>query len=110
MDNEEILQKAKAQKAVIGEMEQKNINKSMGIAIIVAGVIAVAGIICEFALGHLSGGMAIACICYGWASCQYFCQYFLAKRPWQVLIGAVLHGLAFVLCLVLYILLAIKVI
>ena len=36
---------------------------------------------------------AIAAICFCWASIFYFCQYFIAKRPWQVLIGAILEAI-----------------
>ena len=110
MEKEKVLEKAKSKKALVGEMEMHKVNKSSWIALIVAGVIAVALIIAEFALGHFSGGFAVAGVCYAWASVQYFCQYFIAKRPWPVLIGAVLHGLAFVACAVFYILFCLKVI
>ncbi len=94
MNREEVLEKAQSKKAVVGEMEQTKMNKGNWIAIIVGGVLAIAFMIVEGLFGHYSSIYAIACICYAWASVFYFCQYFVAKRPWPVLIGAVLHGLA----------------
>lgn len=104
MNKEEILEKAK-KKHPVGEMEEKKISKSIWIALIVAIVLAVAFLITEGYLGHFSAIFAIAAICFTWASIFYFCQYFVAKRPWQVLIGAVLEGLGAITMLVLYILL-----
>lgn len=102
MNKEEILSKAQSKKAVVGELENKKINKSNWIAVIITAVVAIALIITEGALGHYQGLFAISAICYLWASIFYFCQYFVAKRPWPVLIGGVLHGLAFVTMIVLY--------
>lgn len=102
MEKEEILQKAK-KKHPVGEMESHKINKSSWIALIVAGVIAVAMIIVEGALQHVSAIFAIGFICFTWASVFYFCQFFVAKRPWQVLIGAVLHGFGAIAMLTFYI-------
>ena len=110
MEKEEILNKVKEKKAIIGEMEKQKVNKGTWISLIAAGVIAVAFIIVECSLRHWSAAFAIMSICYAWASVQYFCQYFIAKRPWQVLIGAVLDCLAFVASVVLYILTVLKVI
>ncbi|MBQ8909315.1 MAG: hypothetical protein IJY90_03420 [Clostridia bacterium] len=93
MDKQEILKKAQSKKAVVGEMEQRKIDKSNWIAVIVAGIFAVAFIIVFGALGLRECIWAIAAICFIWASVFYFCQYFLAKRPAGVLIGAVLEGL-----------------
>ena len=104
MEREEILEKASKKKALVGEMEKTKTNSGNWIALLCAGVVAVALIIAEGALGHFTALYAIACVCYTWASVFYICQYFVAKRPWQVLIGAVLHGLAAVAMLVLYIL------
>ena len=104
MEKEEILKKVKKEKpAVVGEMENQKISKGNWIALIIAGVVAVAFMIVEGALGHYSSIFALSAVCYAWASVLYFCQYFMAKRPWQVLIGAVLHGLAFITMVVLYI-------
>ncbi len=94
MDREEILEKVGHKKAVVGEMEKTKINKSNWISIIVACVAAIVLMIVEGALGHVSSIFAIGAVCYIWASVFYFCQYFVAKRPWPVLFGAVLHGLA----------------
>lgn len=104
MEREEILEKASKKKAVVGEMEKSKINKSNWIAIIVAGIIAVVFMIIEGALGHFSAIYAIGAICFTWASVFYFCQYFIAKRPFGVLIGAILEGLGAVIMLTLYIL------
>ena len=104
MDREEILEKASKKKALVGEMEKSKINKSNWIAIIVVGFIAVALMIIEGALGHFSSIYAIATICFSWASVFYFCQYFIAKRPYGVLIGAILEGLGAIIMITLYIL------
>ena len=104
MDKEEILKKSQKEKpAIVGEMEKQKINMGNWIAVIIAGVIAVTFIIVESALGNFTASFAIGSICYGWASALYFCQYFLAKRPWPVLIGAVLHALACIAMITLYI-------
>ena len=103
MEKEEILKKAQ-KKHPVGEMEKEKVNKGGWIALVVAGIIAVGFIITEGALGHFPAMYAIGAVCYGWASSFYLCQYFVAKRPWPVLIGAVLHGLAFVTMIVLYVL------
>ncbi len=104
MEREEILNKAQQKKVYVGEMEKQKIDKSIKISLLITAIIAVAFIVVEFALDHKTAGFAIASICYGWASIFYFCQFFVAKRPWQVLIGAVLDGLAFVASLTFYIL------
>ena len=110
MEKEEILKKASSKKALVGEMESKKMDLGLKIALIVAGVLATIFICLECAQKHFTGAMALGAVCYGWASLQYFLQFFMAKRPWQVLIGAVLHGLAFVACVVLYALFSFKVI
>ena len=104
MDKDEILERAK-KKHPVGEMEANKINKSSWIALIVTIVVALALVITEGCLGHFSAIFAIAAICFTWASVFYFCQYFVAKRPWQVLVGAVLEGLGGITMIVLYILL-----
>lgn len=104
MEKEEILKKSQKEKpALVGEMEVQKTNKGNWIALITAGVVAVVFMIIEGALGHYTSIFALASVCYAWASILYFCQYFLAKRPWQVLIGGVLHGLAFCTMIALYI-------
>lgn len=102
MEKEEILKKSK-KKTLVGEMESQRINKGNWLAIIIAGVLAVAFMVIEGALGHYPTIFAIGAICYAWASVIYTCQYVMAKRPWPVLFGAVLHGLAFVIMVTLYI-------
>ena len=109
MEREEILKKTKQKKVYVGEMEKQNIDKSIKIALLFAGILAVIFIIIEFALGHVTAGFAISALCYGWASVFYFCQYFLAKRPWPVLIGAGLDALAFVASITFYVLFCIGV-
>ena len=104
MNREEILEKSKSKKCVVGEMEKEKMNKGNWVAIITAGILAVAFMIVEGLLGHFEAIYAIACICFTWASVFYFCQYFIAKRPWPVLIGAVLEGLGAIAMLVLFIL------
>lgn len=103
MERDEILNRAQKKKTVVGEMEKAKINKSNWIALIVAQVIAVALIITEGALGHYSAIFALAMVCMGWACCLYICQFFIAKRPKGVLVGAILHGIGFAIMLTLYI-------
>lgn len=105
MEREEILEKSKRTKpALVGEMENTKTNKGNWIAVIAAGVFAVVIMILFGVFGHYSSIFAVASICYLWASVFYTCQFILAKRPWPVLFGSVLHGLAFVAMVVLYIL------
>ena len=104
MKREEILEKASKKKALVGEMEKVKINKSCWIANIVAVIIATAFMITLGALGVFTGLYAIASICFVWASVFYFCQYFIAKRPWQVLIGAILDSVGAVVMFVFFIL------
>ena len=110
MNNREILEKVKNQKVHVGEMEHAKINKACWIGNISACVLAVVLMIIEGALGHFTSIYALGAVCFTWASVFYFCQYFLAKRPWQVLIGAILEGLGAVTMLVFYILYSIGVI
>ena len=109
MEKEEVLAKASGKKALVGEMERSKMFKVYNISLLVAGVLALAFIITEFALGHKTGGFALGAVCYIWACVQYLCQYLVARRPWQVLIGTVLHGLAGVACVVFYILFSVGV-
>ena len=104
MERNEILERAGKKKALIGEMEKTKTGKANWIANIAACVLAVALIIAEGFQGHFTGVYALASVCYIWATVFYFCQYFVAKRPWQVLIGAVLHGLAGLTMLTFYVL------
>jgi len=103
MEKKDLMERAKNKKVYVGEMEKAKTNKGNWIALIVAGVIAVTFMIVEGALGHYSSLFALASVCYGWASVMYTCQFVLAKRPWQVLFGSVLHGLACIGMIVLYI-------
>ena len=104
MDREEILEKASKKKVYVGEMEKAKINKSSWIAIVVAGIIAVALMVIEGLLGHFTAIYAIASVCFTWASVFYFCQFFIAKRPYGVLIGAILESIGAIIMITLYIL------
>lgn len=95
-------------------MENTNTNqqvsKSNWIALIVAGVVAVAMMIAEGAQGNHPAIFALAMVCFTWASVFYGCQYFVAKKHYVgILIGAILEGLAAIAMLVLYILFSIGV-
>lgn len=104
MEKDEILEKAK-NKHPVGEMETNKINKSNWIALIVAGVVAVAMMIAEGALQHFTAIFAIGFVCFTWASVFYFCQFFVAKRRFVgILIGATLEGLAAFTMFTMYIL------
>ena len=109
MEKEKILEKAKSKKAIVGEMEKVKINKSCWIANIVAVIVATAFMITLGAIGQFMGLYAIGFICFIWASVFYFCQYFLAKRPWQVLIGAVLDSIGAIIMMTFFILYSIGV-
>ena len=91
-------------------MEKVKINKSCWIGNIVCCCVGVMLMIVEGILGHFTSIYSVTMVCYSWASVFYFCQYFIAKRPKGVLIGAVLYSLAFVLMLVVYILYTVGVI
>lgn len=104
MEKEEILKKAESKKALVGEMEKEKVIKCNWIALLCTVFAAVAFIITFGIQGNFTALYAVAFICYLWASVFYFCQYFVAKRPWPVLIGAVLHGLAAITMLVFFIL------
>lgn len=96
----EILEKASKRKVVVGEMEKSKIDKSNWIALIVAVVL----MIVEGVLEHFSAIYAIGAICFIWASVFYFCQYFIAKRPYGVLIGGILTAIGATTMLTFYIL------
>lgn len=104
MNNKEILEKVKGKKVYIGEMEYAKTNKACWIALISACVLAVIFMIMEGALGHFTAIYALGSVCFTWASVFYFCQFFIAKRPWQVLIGAVLEAVGAITMLVFYLL------
>ena len=103
MNKEEILEKVQSKTAQVGEMEHTKMGKGNWIAIIVAGILAVAFMIIEGLLGHFSSIYVLGAVCYTWASVFYFCQYFVAKRPKGVLVGGILHGLAAITMIVFYI-------
>ena len=104
MNKNEILEKAGKKKALVGEMEKTKINKSCWIGNIVACVVAVALMIIEGVLGHFTSIYAIAFVCMTWAAVFYYCQFFIAKRPYGVLIGAILETLGALTMLTLFIL------
>ena len=104
MNKNEILEKAGKKKALVGEMEKTKINKSCWIGNIVACVVAVALMIIEGVLGHFTSIYSIAFVCMTWAAVFYYCQFFIAKRPYGVLIGAILETLGALTMLTLFIL------
>ena len=104
MEKKEILEKAQNKKDLVGEMERTKTNMSCFISLLVAGIIAVAFMVVEGIFGHFTAIYAIATICFVWAGVFYTLQYFVAKMPWQVLIGSVLDVMAAIFFLVRYIL------
>lgn len=104
MEREEILEKAKKKRVYVGEMEKSKINKSNWISVIVAQIVAVVLMIVEGCLGHFTAIYALATVCFVWASVFYFCQFFIAKRPKGVLIGAVLETIGAIIMVTLYVL------
>lgn len=109
MENKEVPEKVQSKKALVGEMEKAKINKSSWVGNIIACIVAVALMIIEGALGHYTSVYAIATVCFTWASVFYFCQFFIAKRPWPVLIGAVLELLGACIMVAFFILFALGV-
>lgn len=104
MEKEEILEKASKKKAIVGEMEKAKINKCGWIAALSTGIMAVLFMVIEGILGHRTAIYLLATLCFSWASIFYFCQYFIAKRPYGVLIGAILETIGAATMLTLYIL------
>ena len=104
MEKEQILEIAKSKKVVVGEMEKLNTNKSCWISNIVVVILATILMIVMGAMGMFVGLYAIAFLCIAWESVFYFSQYFIAKRPWQVLIGAVLSVIGAIIMFVFFIL------
>lgn len=104
MNNKEVLEKIKGKKVYVGEMEHTKINKSCWIGNISACVLAVALMIIEGLKGHFTSIYALGAVCYTWASVFYFCQFFIAKRPKGVLIGAFLHGIGALIMLAFFVL------
>ncbi len=94
MEKKEILEKASKKKALIGEMENQKIGKINWISMMVASIVAGGLCIAQGALGYPAGVYAILAIFSTWSCVFYTLQYFVAKRPWGVLIGAILTGLA----------------
>lgn len=94
MERNEILENASHKKAVVGEMEREKISKSSWIATLIMSVFGIAMIIVCGALKHFAAVYAIASLLFLWPCIFYTLQYFLAKRPWQVLIGSILEGSA----------------
>ena len=109
MEREEILKKAQLKKDGIGEMERKKVSKANWIAVISTAILAIAFMFSEGFKGNRTAVYAFAAICFTWASVFYFCQFFVAKRPWQVLIGAVLEAIGAITMITLYILFSIGV-
>lgn len=91
MEKNEVLEKVQQKKPVLGEMEKSKLDKSNWIAVFGTFFVAIAFIIAFCCINQKECAFAIGSICFTWASIFYFCQYFIAKRPWQVLIGAVLE-------------------
>ena len=109
MEREDILKKAQENKDKIGEMERKKTSKANWIAVISTAVLAIVFMFTEGFRGNRCAVYAFAAICFTWASVFYFCQYFVAKRPWQVLIGASLEAIGAITMITLYILFSIGV-
>ena len=103
-EKKKILEKVQKKKALVGEMEKVKIDKANWVAVIVAGVLAAVFMVIEGLLGHITGVYALGAVCYAWAAAFYFSQYFLAKRPWQVFMGAVLEALGAIAMITLFIL------
>lgn len=110
MEKEEILERVKNQKVVIGEMEKRKIDKSCWIANLVAVIIANVFAVILGIMKMFAGLYAVYLVCLIWASVFYFCQYFIAKRPWQILIGAVLYSIGAIIMVICFIIFAIGVV
>lgn len=104
MDKEEVLKKVQAKKDNVGEMERTKINRANWISVIATGVVAIAFIIVFGCLRMKAVCFAIGAICFVWPSVFYFCQYFIAKRPVGVLVGAIFESFGFLVMLTNFIL------
>lgn len=109
MEREDILKKAQQSKDKVGEMERKRVSKANWIAVISTAVLAIVFMFSEGIQGNRTAVYAFGALCFTWASVFYFCQYFVAKRPWQVLIGATLEAVGAITMIILYILFSIGV-
>ena len=109
MDREDILKRAQLAKDKIGEMERKRVSRANWIAVISTAVLAIVFMFAEGFKGNRCAVYAFGALCFTWASVFYFCQYFVAKRSWKVLIGAVLEAIGAVTMIVLYILFSVGV-
>ena len=109
MEREEILKKAQDEKDKVGEMERKRMSKCNWIAVISTAVLAVVFMFSEGFQGNRTAVYALGAICFTWASVFYFCQCIVAKRPWPVLIGAVLEAIGAITMITLYILFSVGV-
>ena len=103
MEKEEILEKAK-KKHPIGEMEQKKIGRSGFISTLIIGILAVAFMIVFGAVGNFTALYILGFLCFCWAAIFYFCQFFIAKRPYGVLIGAILESVGAIVMFVFFVL------
>ena len=108
MDKKEILEKVQSKKVLVGEMEKTKIDKSCWIANIFSVIIATTLMIIMGTIKNFIGLYAIAFICLVWATVFYLCQFLVAKRPWQVLIGAVLCCIGAIIMLIFLILFSVK--
>ena len=110
MEKEQILEIVKNKKVVVGEMEKEKINKSCWIANLVAVIVSnIFAVILGFN-GLFAGLYAVYSVCLVWSSVFYFCQYFVAKRTWYILISAVLYSIGAVVTITFFILFTIGVV
>lgn len=110
MDKNEVLQKVAKKKALVGEMENAKINKCCWIGVIAAGVAALLLIVIEALQGHKAVCFGIGAVCFIWAAVFYYCQYFLAKRPVGILLGAIGETLGAAIMILNYVLATVGVI
>ena len=110
MEKEEILERVKNQKVIIGEMEKGKIDKSCWIANLVSVIFANVFAVILGIMKMFAGLCAVYSVCLIWASVFYFCQYFTAKKSWPILLGAVIYSIGAIIMVICFILFTIGVV
>ena len=83
---------------------ESKVHRHALIALLLAGIVAIALMIIEGALGHFTALFAIGFIAFFWASLFYFFQYNSLNKSKGVLVGAILELIGAAYMLTFYIL------
>lgn len=99
-----VLENIQGEKSALDESEKSKISKACWIATIVSCGIAVILMIIEGVMGNYTSIYALGSVCFMWASVFYFCQYFIVRKSWPIMLGAILESLGAVIMMTFYIL------